>query len=133
MEARLDMIGLVVHDMARSLAFYRQLGLELPAEADSEPHVEVILPGGMRLAWDTIETIRSFDPSWTPPVGGPRVSLAFFASTPADVDRIYEQLVALGYAGHKAPWDAFWGQRYAIMHDPDGNSVDLFARLDAPD
>ena len=32
-----------------------------------------------------------------------------------------------GYEGHKEPWDAFWGHRYAIVHDPDGNGVDLFA------
>jgi hypothetical protein len=27
------------------------------------------------------------------------------------------------------PWDAFWGQRYAVVHDPDGNGVDLLAPL----
>jgi uncharacterized glyoxalase superfamily protein PhnB len=26
--------------------------------------------------------------------------------------------------------DAFWGQRYATVLDPDGNSVDLFASLE---
>ena len=67
MQARLDLIGIVVDDMARALAFYRKLGLQIPAEADSEPHVEVTLNGGMRLGWDTVETIRSFDPEWTPP------------------------------------------------------------------
>jgi catechol 2,3-dioxygenase-like lactoylglutathione lyase family enzyme len=126
MQAQLDLIGLVVEDTARSLAFYRQLGLEVPAEADGEPHVEVTLAGGLRLAWDTVETIRSFDPEWQPAQGGPRVALAFRFDTPAEVDAAYEQL-ASEYGGHKAPWDAFWGQRYAIVHDPDGNSVDLFA------
>ena len=77
MPPQLDLIGLVVEDMARSLAFYRQLGLHLPPEADQEPHVDTALPGGMRLAWDTVETIRSFDPDWQPATGGPRVSLAF--------------------------------------------------------
>ena len=127
MHARLDLIGLVVADMARSLAFYRRLGLEVPPEADGQPHVEAALPGGLRLAWDTVETIRSFDPDWAPPGGGHRIGLAFRLDAPADVDHAYAELVALGYAGHKAPWDAFWGQRYAIVHDPDGNPVDLFA------
>jgi hypothetical protein len=27
------------------------------------------------------------------------------------------------------PWDAFCGQRYAEVEDPDGNVVDLFAPL----
>jgi catechol 2,3-dioxygenase-like lactoylglutathione lyase family enzyme len=126
---QLDLVGIVVEDMARSLAFYRQLGLDLPAEADGEPHVEVSLPGGMRLAWDTIDTIRSFDPGYEPPVGSPRVGLAFRCDGPAEVDATYEKLVAAGYHGHRPPWDAFWGQRYALVHDPDGNSVDLFAPL----
>jgi len=32
-----------------------------------------------------------------------------------------------GYRGQQAPWDAFWGQRYAVVIDPDGNWIDLFA------
>jgi catechol 2,3-dioxygenase-like lactoylglutathione lyase family enzyme len=122
-----DLIGLVVAEMGRSLAFYRRLGLDLPPEADSEPHVEVALPGGPRLAWDTVETIRSFDPDWAPPQGDHRVSLAFRCDSPSEVDRTYDELTGAGHHGHKKPWDAFWGQRYAIVHDPDGNSVDLFA------
>ncbi|HEV3049076.1 MAG TPA: VOC family protein, partial [Longimicrobium sp.] len=60
MHPRLDLIGIVVADMARSLTFYRALGMDIPPEADGEPHVEVTLPGGLRLAWDTVEVIRSF-------------------------------------------------------------------------
>jgi len=127
MQARLEVVELVVQDMARALAFYRRLGLELPPEADRESHVEAALPGGLRLAWDTIETIRSFDPDWTPPSGGHRMGLAFRLDTPAEVDRAYDELISLGYEGHKRPWDAFWGMRYAVVHDPDGNAVDLFA------
>lgn len=122
-----NLIGLVVADMSKSLAFYRRLGLDIPRDADTEPHVEVTLPGGLRLAWDTVDTIRSFDPSWTPPTGSPRVSLAFACDDPAEVNRVYAELVQADYEGHKEPWDAFWGQRYAVVHDPDGNSVDLFA------
>jgi hypothetical protein len=32
MSKRLDMVGLVVEDKARSLAFYRELGVERPTE-----------------------------------------------------------------------------------------------------
>jgi catechol 2,3-dioxygenase-like lactoylglutathione lyase family enzyme len=131
MAIEFNVIGLVVADMGKSLAFYRRLGLDLPAEADAEPHVELALPGGLRLAWDTVETIRSFDPEWTPPQGSPRVGLAFRCTAPAEVDRVYAALVGAGYSGHKEPWDAFWGMRYAVVHDPDGNGVDLFANLPA--
>jgi catechol 2,3-dioxygenase-like lactoylglutathione lyase family enzyme len=122
-----NLIGLVVADLGKSLAFYRRLGLDIPAEAETEPHVEVTLPGGLRLAWDRIDTIHSFDPGWAPPKGSARVALAFACDDPAEVDRVYTGLVQAGYEGHKEPWDAFWGQRYAVVHDPDGNSVELFA------
>jgi catechol 2,3-dioxygenase-like lactoylglutathione lyase family enzyme len=127
-EARLDVIGIVVADMAKALAFYRELGLAIPAEADSEPHVEVGLPGGLRLAFDTEEVIRSFHPAWTPVRGG-RTNLAFVVPDPAAVDALHAELVAAGHESVLAPFDAFWGQRYAVVHDPDGNGVDLFAPL----
>ncbi len=129
MTPRFDVIGVVVSDMAAALAFYRRLGLAIPADADAAPHVECTLPGGLRLAWDTEDTIRSFDPSWTAPTGGHRLGLAFACDSPPEVDAIYEMLVGSGSKGHLEPWDAFWGQRYASVLDPDGNAVDLFAPL----
>ena len=130
MEARLEVVELIVRDMGMSLAFYRRLGLQIPEGADGEGHVEAALPGGLRIAWDTQETIRSFDPDWEPPAAGHRMALAFRLDTPAAVDSAYAELVAAGYEGHKEPWDAFWGMRYAVVHDPDNNPVDLFAPLE---
>jgi catechol 2,3-dioxygenase-like lactoylglutathione lyase family enzyme len=129
MAPRFDFIGVVVSDMAVALAFYRRLGLEFPADADASPHVEVTLPGGLRLAFDTEDTIRSFDDSWTRPTGGHRVGLAFACDEPAEVDTTYAALIAAGSKGHLEPWDAFWGQRYAVVLDPDGNHIELFAAL----
>ena len=40
-------------------------------------HVSVELPGGLHLLFDTQDTIRSFDPGWTPPSGGHGLALAF--------------------------------------------------------
>ena len=51
------------------------------------------------------------------------------ARAPAEVDELYEQVTAAGFVGEKEPWDAFWGQRYAQLCDPDGVPVDLFATL----
>ncbi|MFD7324919.1 VOC family protein [Streptomyces sp. NPDC059875] len=128
---RFDLIGLVVSDMAASLAFYRRLGLEIPVGADTEAHVEASLPGGMRIAWDTEEVVRSFDPGWSRPEGGDRIGLAFLCGSPREVDATYESLVAAGYRGHLKPWDAVWGQRYAVVLDPDGCGVSLFAQAEA--
>lgn len=124
---QLGVIGIVVADMARSLAFYRQLGVAAPAGADAEPHVEAALPSGLQLVWDSVDMIRSFDPGYAAAPGDSRMFLAFRLDSPAAVDAAYDRLVAAGYNGHLAPWDAFWGERYARIHDPDGNSVDLFA------
>jgi catechol 2,3-dioxygenase-like lactoylglutathione lyase family enzyme len=130
MKLRPALIELVVHDMAATLAFYRRLGLDVPPDADTQPHVDVELGDGMRLAWDTEETIRSFDPEWSPPSGGGhRVALAFACDSPAQVDSAWDELTGAGYRGHLAPWDAFWGMRYAVVLDPDGTPVDLCAVL----
>jgi catechol 2,3-dioxygenase-like lactoylglutathione lyase family enzyme len=131
MNLQLSLIELVVADMAATLAFYRRVGLDIPADADQQPHVDVELKGGLRIAFDTRDTIRSFDKSWTPPSGGHRAALAFACGSPAEVDAAYADLTGAGYEGHLAPWDAFWGMRYAVVHDPDGNPVDLFAFLPA--
>jgi catechol 2,3-dioxygenase-like lactoylglutathione lyase family enzyme len=128
MPPRLDLIGIIVQDMAKALAFYRRLGFDIPPEADSEGHVEAVA-GGLRIAWDTVEVVHSFDPGWTPPVGGHKVGVAFLCDSAAEVDEVYAGLIADGYESHKEPWDAFWGQRYAVVRDPDGNPVDLFAAL----
>jgi catechol 2,3-dioxygenase-like lactoylglutathione lyase family enzyme len=130
MRLRPALVELVVADMAATLAFYRRLGLDLPAEADGEPHVDADF-GGIRIAWDTEDTIRSFDPGWTPPTGGHRAGLAFACASTDEVDAAYAELTDAGYEGHIAPWDAFWGMRYAVVHDPDGRPVDLFAPLNA--
>jgi predicted lactoylglutathione lyase len=129
MAAKLAFFGLVVEDMGASLAFYRHLGLDIPASADHEPHVNANLPGGLILAWDTVETIRSFEPDWSPPVGGHRIAIAFGCDNAAEVDSLFAKLGELGYRQFKEPWDAFWGQRYAIVLDPDGNHVELCAAL----
>ncbi|HWG83873.1 MAG TPA: VOC family protein [Deinococcales bacterium] len=128
MALHLDLVGLVVRDMAASLRFYRALGLDIPREADGEAHVEWRTASGLRLAWDTLELIRSIDPGFADPPGG-RIALAFLCGSPPEVDERYAALTAQGFHGHKDPYDAFWGQRYAVLHDPDGNPVDLFAPL----
>ncbi|WP_203711435.1 VOC family protein [Asanoa siamensis] len=129
MTVHIDVFGVVVADMGRSLAFYRALGLPVPASADTSPHVEVALPGGLRLAFDTIDTIRSFDPTWQAPVGSARTSLAFRCDSPPEVDEVYTRMTTDGWGAGVKPFDAFWGQRYATLHDPDDNAVDLFAAL----
>lgn len=120
-------IGLAAEDMPATLDFYRALGLSIPPEQDKEPHAEAVLPGGIRLMFDSCASLRSLDPDWTP--GEPGGGLAFLCENAAEVDTVHAALVDAGYRSHKEPWDAVWGQRYAQVLDPDGRVVDLFAWL----
>ena len=128
---KLNAFSVVVADMPSSLAFYRAVGLDIPASADGEPHVGVDLGGGIQVMFDTVEIVRSMYPDWQPPRESHRMAMAFECDGPADVDATFQRLVELGHEGVKEPWDAFWGQRYAVVHDPDGNPVDLYAALPA--
>lgn len=129
MTLSLGFIGIVTRDMGASLTFYRALGVDIPAGAESQPHVDATLADGTTLAWDTVEVIRGFDPSYEEARGGHKIALAFDQGTPEAVDATYGRLAEAGYAGHVEPWNAHWGQRYATVLDPDGNSIDLFAAL----
>jgi catechol 2,3-dioxygenase-like lactoylglutathione lyase family enzyme len=123
----LNAVGIVASDMARSIAFYRLLGLDVP-ETSEEGHVEAAQANGFRLMLDREETVRSFQPDWTRAAGN-QLGLAFECASPAEVDEVYARVTADGFHGEKEPWDAFWGQRYAQLKDPDGVPVDLYARL----
>ena len=123
----LNAIGIVVSDMARSIRFYQVAGLDVP-ETPNEGHVDISMPNGIRLMLDTEDTVLSFRPDWTRATGN-QVGLALECESPAEVDEIYARVTAAGFHGEKEPWDAFWGQRYAQLQDPDGVPVDLYAAL----
>jgi uncharacterized glyoxalase superfamily protein PhnB len=123
----LNAIGIVASDMARSIRFYQVIGFDVPDTPD-EGHVDTSLPNGMRLMLDTEATILSFRPDWKRETGN-QVGLALECESPAEVDEIYARVTAAGFHGEKEPWDAFWGQRYAQLQDPDGVPVDLYAAL----
>src|ERR1700757_2760660 len=122
---QLNAIGIVCADMRRSIAFYGQLGIEFP---EGNGHVEATLPNGVRLMLDTEEVIESFRPDWSRAAGN-QLALAFECGSREEGAERYARVVAAGFDGEKEPWDAFWGQRYAQLSDPDGVPVDLFAAL----
>ena len=122
---QLNAIGIVASDLARSIRFYRLLGLDVP-ETPDEGHIDAFLPNGVRLMLDTEETVRSFDAEWTRATGN-QLGLAFECSGPGEVDEVYARVTDAGFHGEREPFDAFWGQRYATVLDPDGVPVDLYA------
>jgi uncharacterized glyoxalase superfamily protein PhnB len=122
------MLGIVAKDIGASLDFYRMLGLDVPTTWDG-PYVEMTLEGGIRLSWNDLEMVKEHDPNWEEPAGQ-RLGMAFLCDSVADVDARYERLTRAGYFSYTPPFDAFWGQRYATVTDPDGNNVDLFCPLE---
>lgn len=125
----MDAIGLVVDDLDRAREFYKLLGVEIAPDPEGHGHAEAELAGGIRLMFDTVDTMHSFDPGWSRGTGSPTAALAFSFDSPAEVDAKYVELVGAGAQGHLEPWDAFWGYRYALLRDPDGNGIDLYAEL----
>ena len=129
MQPRLDAIGIVTADMAASCRFYALLGVPVGEPSEGEDHFEATLPSGLRLMWDSVGLMKQLDPGWQQPTGHP-LGLAFHCGSSAGVDETHAAVVAAGFTSQSDPWDAFWGQRYARVLDPDGNAVNLVAPLD---
>jgi catechol 2,3-dioxygenase-like lactoylglutathione lyase family enzyme len=132
-EPVLNQINLVVKDMARTVAFYRRLGLTVEEAARPEwarHHATALLPNGVRLELDSIAFARQWNPGLRRPAGGAGGVIFFGVPMPNDVDRLFEDMTGAGYASQTTPADAFWGARYAIVEDPDGNAVGFMSPID---
>jgi len=125
----IDQLNLVVGDMEASVAFYRLLGVEVaetPQDwADWAPHHRSA-EAGIDLDFDSVRFARRWDAG----SDGARVVIGFKLASRQAVDEMFEKLTTAGYAGRQEPWDAFWGARYAVVADPDGNAVGLMSPVD---
>jgi uncharacterized glyoxalase superfamily protein PhnB len=127
----LRMANLLVGDMAASLDFYRRLGVPMPTgDGAGGAHVELSMPGGFSLELDTAESAHLWHAAWRAGNAGTGIVLGFSLSTREAVDQRYAELTSAGYTGRQPPFDAFWGARYAIVADPDGNDVGLMSPVD---
>ncbi|HEV2311049.1 MAG TPA: VOC family protein [Acidimicrobiia bacterium] len=124
----LTQVNLPVRDMDATVAFYRRLGLTIDAEPGAF-HVDVALPNGFHLEFDTLEFARQWDTGGHGATGGNAV-LGFDVASADAVDRCYAELTGAGYRGHQPPYDALWGARYAIVDDPDGYPVGIMSPID---
>ena len=124
MKAVFNQINVIVRDMNATLAFYRRLGLKIDAEENAH-HVSVKL-SGILVEFDTATFVAQWDTGASGASGGSNV-LGFELGTRHSVDQLYADLTEQGYAGRQPPYDAFWGSRYAIVEDPDGNPVGLMS------
>jgi uncharacterized glyoxalase superfamily protein PhnB len=126
--AVLSGLNLVVHDMSRTVEFYRRLGVEID---DNHPwgshHVTAAMPNGFELEFDSTKLADSYDPLAGRFPDAVRNVVVFAMPNRGSVDTLYSELTDAGYDGHQAPYDAFWGARYAVVDDPDGNFIGLMS------
>ena len=125
---------MVVRDMDATLAFYRRLGFVIEAEPGAS-HVELPLPNGLVVEFDDAESVAMWHSGWPGSTGEPGntgggIVLGVALSAREAVDAIYAEVTAAGYAGRQPPYDAFWGSRYAVVEDPDGQQVGLMSPID---
>lgn len=128
MAIQLQTIGIVVTDMAKTLRFYRTLGLPIPEGLDAEENVDFEAPNGLTLGFLTLAMAQQADPNFKIPAGQ-SMNLQFLCDAPALVDSVYQKLMEAGYESYAEPWDAFWGQRFARVKDPDDRIVNIYAHL----
>ena len=136
MKPDLNQLDLVVRDMDATIAFYRALGVDIPETAiwktpTGVHHVDVTMPSGFIVHFDSAALAKVYNRGWREPSGtGTRAVLSFKVAAREDVDRIHDKLTGLGRRSSQPPFDAFWGARYAIVEDPDGNHIGIMSASD---
>jgi predicted enzyme related to lactoylglutathione lyase len=123
-------INLFVTDLAVTKRFYEGLGWTLepmgPLAATAE------LPGGLSVAFlpAAESAFRAAFDSGHPGGTGGTALLDVRVGTREGVDALYEELLSRGGSVGQPPIDAFWGSRYAVVVDPDGNRIGLKSPVD---
>ena len=126
MALELYMVGVIVEDMSRAAEFYRRLGVDVPEGAETGEHVEIAM-SGLTFFLSTTRANARWDPARTDALGGYRIVLEFYLETPASLDAKYGELTGFGYVGHCPPYDVTPKLRFAMVDDPDGNTILLSA------
>jgi uncharacterized glyoxalase superfamily protein PhnB len=133
MALELYMLGLIVQDMPTALAFYRCLGLDIPEGSETQSHVEIKMGSGMTFFLDSRPT--RWDPRYGAQAGdqaggaGDRypVILEFYLQDQAALHAKYTELTERGYQGFREPYPTSFGMYFAMIKDPDGNTILLSA------
>jgi uncharacterized glyoxalase superfamily protein PhnB len=117
----LGQINIIVGDMRKSLAFYRLIGLsiaEIPLAEWAPHHASGVTSNGVRVEFDSIAFAKEWNPGLDEMKRGSATVPFFHVPARDEVDRVHTRVTAAGYRSQKAPEDAFWGARYAIVEDP---------------
>lgn len=130
MGLELYMVGVVVEDMARAIQFYKRLGVDIPDGSEEKFHVEVKM-GQMTFFLNTKKANARWDPARTDAAGGYRIILEFYLKTREAVDAKMAEMAGYGYKVHVEPYEVTPELYFAMIDDPDGNTILLSAFLGA--
>lgn len=133
MALELYMLGLIVRDMGAALEFYRRLGLAIPEGSEDKTHVEIKM-GQLTFFLDSRPTRwdSSFDDRARPQQIAPNSYgsiLEFYLETEAAVNAKYAEMAGFGYQSYRAPYNTSFGMRFAMIKDPDENTILLSGML----
>jgi catechol 2,3-dioxygenase-like lactoylglutathione lyase family enzyme len=128
-----DQINLVVRDMAAMIEFYERLGIPIepmiePFAAHHRTFASSAVVDGFDFDLDSDVFAPQWNVGWPPGQTGP--VLGFRLGSAEAVDATYEDLTGAGYIAQQPPHDGLMGARYAVVCDPDGNSVGLMGPID---
>ena len=127
MGLELYMVGVIVEDMGRAVEFYRRLGVDIAEGAESKQHVEVKM-SGLTFFLSTRAINARWDPARDEITGtGYRMILEFYLKTREEIDAKYAEMIGYGYNSHIAPFETPFNAYFAMIDDPDGNTVLLSA------
>jgi uncharacterized glyoxalase superfamily protein PhnB len=118
----LYMVGVTVEDMPKAVEFYRRLGVAIPEGSENKQHVEVRM-SGLTFFLSTKAINARWDPARTEASGGYRIILEFYLETREAVDAKYAELIGYGYQSHVAPFETPFKMYFAMVNDPDGNTI----------
>ena len=124
------LVNLYTRDIEAALHFYRDLlgfaeTFRTPTEGIPE-HVELRLDG-FTVGLGTVEAAKRVHGVEAAP-GSPAMVLVVWTD---DVDDAYGNLVAAGVSVLQAPHDTGNNNRNALLRDPDGNLVEIVAKVAA--
>jgi uncharacterized glyoxalase superfamily protein PhnB len=89
------------------------------------------MPNGVEIEFDSVKLAKAYNEGWSEPgESRSRCVIGLRVDSRDLVDRSCETLAGLGYRVSQPPYDTFWGSRYAIVVDPDGNSVGFMSPPD---
>ncbi|WKZ29997.1 MAG: VOC family protein [Candidatus Dojkabacteria bacterium] len=123
----IDAVGVASSNLKETVRFYTLLGFTFESFAEDEQHLEPQHKNGARLMIDSKKLITEI--LGEEPRASNHSSFAIKYDSPEEVNKAAEAIAQAGFKIAKEPWDAFWGQRYCIVEDPDGYKIDLFCNL----